>query len=131
VSISQNIQINRRVRKLNNIKEYPVRCVQFFNQSKFYFNEKRILDKSIVMPISWRGNIDIGRKATTKNINFLLIASDYYAKGVDMVIDDLSDAFVKYAKNTKLLIQQTENVIEKYYKDHIVENRNKFFFGGM
>jgi glycosyltransferase involved in cell wall biosynthesis len=53
---------------------------------KYYFNDKTILDKSMVIPIPWANNINLGKKIITKNINFLFIASNYNAKGVQIVL---------------------------------------------
>ena len=64
---------------------------------KYYFPEKEILDKSVVIPLPWKDNIAIGKKDKSKNINFLFIASNYHTKGVEIVLK----AWKIFAKNNK------------------------------
>lgn len=53
---------------------------------RHYFPQKEILEKSVVIPIPWKDNINIGKKKKAESINFLCIASNYKAKGVEIVL---------------------------------------------
>ncbi|CAG8998572.1 MAG: hypothetical protein CENE_00523 [Candidatus Celerinatantimonas neptuna] len=53
---------------------------------KHYFPQENILDKSIVIPLPWKNNIAVGQKEKTKEINFLFISSNYYTKGVAILL---------------------------------------------
>lgn len=53
---------------------------------RHYFPQKKILDKSVVMPIPWKDNIAIGKKKKTNSLNFLFIASNYQTKGVEICL---------------------------------------------
>lgn len=54
--------------------------------TRYYFPQEEILEKSVVIPIPWRDNTEIGKKQRTKLINFLFIASNYETKGVAILL---------------------------------------------
>ncbi len=78
---------------------------------KYYFDDKRILEKSVIIPIPWKDNISIGKKVITDAINFLFIASNYYTKGVAIVIKAW-DKFKLFNKNSTLTLVSHDIPIE-------------------
>jgi glycosyltransferase involved in cell wall biosynthesis len=102
---------------------------------KYYFNDKVILDKSIVIPISWANNINLGKKIITKNINFLFIASNYNAKGVQIVLKSWNK-FQSFNNNATLTLVSHDIPIEieknlgkniKLVKEAPLNSEVKFF----
>ena len=96
----REIYLSKKLKKLIFISKGQL------NLFKYYFDDNEILNKAIVIPIPWRNNIELGRNETSKNkINFLFIASNYYMKGVEIVLNAWNkfiklDNFKKYATLT-------------------------------
>ena len=54
--------------------------------TRSYFPQKEIFEKSVVIPIPWADNIEIGKKEKSYSLNFLFIASNFKTKGVEIVL---------------------------------------------
>ncbi len=54
--------------------------------TRYYFPGEKILEKSVVIAIPWKDNIAIGKKQIENSLNFLFIASNYQAKGVEIAL---------------------------------------------
>lgn len=54
--------------------------------TRYYFPQKEIMEKSVVIPIPWQDNIAAGKKEKINSLNFLFIASNYQTKGVEIVL---------------------------------------------
>ena len=85
-----------------------------------YFPQKVILDKSVVIPLPWKDNIEIGKKVISKTINFLFIASNYQSKGVEIVLNAWKKFKSKDNKNCKLTLVSHD--IPKYVEENLQDD---------
>lgn len=85
-----------------------------------YFPQKVILDKSVVIPLPWKDNIETGKKVMSKTINFLFIASNFQSKGVEIVLNAWEKFKSKDNKNCKLTLVSHD--IPKYVEENLQEN---------
>ena len=71
---------------------------------KKYFPEDIILKKSVVIPLAWLDNTEKTKSKINDSRNFLLIASNYQTKGVQLVLDAWNKYILTNPKATLTLV---------------------------
>ena len=99
----QNIDLATQIYLNDSIKKIILVSNGQFNIFKKYFPDNKILEKATVLPLTWKDNINNGKKDINDNHTYLFIASDFYSKGVFLVIDAWN-IFKKNNSRDKLIL---------------------------
>ena len=117
----QNIDLATEIYLNDSIKKIILVSNGQFNNFKKYFPDYKILEKATVLPLTWKDNINNGKKDINDSHTYLFIASDFYSKGVFLVIDAWN--FFKKNNSKDKLILVCHNIPNeiKIYLDNSID----------